>query len=338
MQKRFCCNIQWRLNHQPVHAIHRALQRKMYEPSTGEQIVRDAFIFTLMFFILVGNTLIIAAYVKNFRLRTSSNVFIVGLALSDWLVGAFAVPLYVVTLRRKSSSTLLIRFYISLDIFSGTASVFHLISVTVERYIAISKPFLHRRLFLDSYYCVLAVVWILSLFLSCLDFTLTPSVTRNYPFYVLLTVFSLALLVISLLNVLVFKIARSLVHNTVEPAVEQGQTRASLQRKIRRERKTAATLAMISGTFFLTWLPHVIGAFVFTFCFPCHLAPVDIGRVGAFVKCMQYSNSALNPLLFAFRDAEMRITIKTLVNGCWNFVQPYFACRSCVATTSTLTS
>ena len=310
----------------------------MYEPSTGEQILRDAFIFIMMLFIVVGNTLIIAAFVKNMRLRTSANVFIVGLALSDWLVGAIAVPLYVVTLRKDSSGTLLTRFYMSLDIFSGTASVFHLVSVTVERYIAISRPFLHRRLSLGFYYCVLGVVWVLSLFLSCIDFTLTPSVSGKYPFYVLLTVFFLALLVISLLNVLIFKIARSLVRNTVEPAVDQSITRASFRRKIRRERRTAMTLAMFCCTFFVTWLPHVTGVLVFKFCFPCHLAPVNIGRVGAFVKCMQYSNSAFNPFLFAFHDAEMRKTIMSLVSGCWNSVQPYVTFRSSIATTSTLTS
>ena len=176
----------------------------------------------------------------------------------------------------------------------------------------------------------------MSLFLSCLDFTLTPSVNRNYPVYVLLTVFFLALLAISLMNGLIFKIARSLIHNHVEPAVEISRTRASLQRRIRRERRTAATLAVMSGAFFVTWFPHVIGAFVFTFqCFPCNLSVLDIGRIGSFIKCMQYSNSALNPFVFAFRDAEMRNTIKTLTRACWNVVQTYLP-SSRVTTASTL--
>lgn len=296
----------------------------MYEPSTQEKIARDTFIYILMFLILVGNSLIIAAYVKNSRLRTGSNVFVVSLAASDWLVGAIAVPLYAVTLRSENSSPLLSRFFISLDIFSGTASVFHLISVTVERYIAISQPFFHRGLLLKSYYFVLGVVWALSLLLSSLDFALNPSVSRNYPLYVLLTVFFLALLAISLLNARIFKIARSLIHNTVEPADQMSENSASLERrKIRRERKTAATLAMMSGVFFVTWFPHVIGACVFTFqCFPCGLTLVDVGRIGSFIKFMQYSNSALNPFVFAFRDPDMRMTIKTMTGAGWNVVRP----------------
>lgn len=304
-----------------VESASRHCSTEMYGPSKGEEIFRDIFIFILMLVILVGNTMIIAAYKKNITLQTGSNAFIVSLAASDWLVGAIAVPLYIVNLRGASTSLLLVRFYISLDIFSGTASVFHLISVTVERYIAISRPFLHHTLLLASYYRVLGVLWFLSLLLSCLDFALTPRVNKNYPFHVLMTMFFVALLIIASLNVLIFKITQSLIRNTVEPAVEGDRNR--FQRNLRRERKTAATLTIISGTFFIMWLPHVIGAFVFTFCFPCNLAPVDIGRVGTFVKCMQYANSALNPFIFAFRDGEMRRTIKTMIrNPCLNAVQP----------------
>ena len=294
----------------------------MFEPTKGEEIARNTFISFLMVFILVGNALIIAAYKKNSRLRTGSNVFIVGLAASDWLVGAVAIPLYIANLREVPPSALLVRFYVSLDIFSGTASVFHLISVTVERYIAISRPFLHCTLLMDWYYRVLGVVWVLSLVLSCLAFTLTPTISANYPLYVLLTVFFLALVIIPPLDIFIFKITQSLIRNTVEPAEQMTRNQASWQRKLRREGRTAATLTIICGTFFITWLPHVIGAFVFTFCFPCNLSPVDIGRVGAFIKCMQYANSALNPFVFAFRDAEMRRTIKTLIHPCVNMVQP----------------
>ena len=304
----------------------------MYGPGKTEEGVRDAFTIILMFFILIGNTLIIVAYKKNVRLQTGSNVFIVGLAASDWLVGAIAIPLYIVTLKSNSSSTLLLRFYISLDIFSGVASVFHLMFVTVERYIAISKPYLHHALLFTTYHRALGVVWLLSLALSSLDFVLTPNVDKSYPFYVLLTVFILAVMVIPSLNILIFKIARSLIRNTVEPVEqsEQGtRSRDQLRRKLHRERRTAATLAIVSLAFFVTWLPHVIGVLVFTFCFPCNLSLVDIGRLGVFIKCMQYANSALNPFVFAFRDAEMRRTIKTLMPSiCFRVIQPVFVLTS----------
>lgn len=299
----------------------------MYNPTKAEEAFRDVFLSFLMLLILLGNTLIIVAYMKNIRLRRGSIVFILGLAASDWLVGAAAVPLYIANLRRNySPSSLLVRFFISLDILSGTASVFHLISVTMERYFAISRPYLHHTIVLGTYYRVLGVAWVLSLVLSCLYFVISPNVNRNYPFYVLLTVFSLALITITTLNILIFKITRSHIRNTVEPSQEDEVNKSNFQRNLQREhreRRAAATLAIICGVFFLTWFPHVIGAFVFTFCFPCNLAPVDVGRVGTFIKCMQYANSALNPFVFAFRDGTMRMTIVGLMPGaCTNVVQP----------------
>ena len=295
----------------------------MYGPPEGEKIARDAFLFGLISFILVGNTLIIEAYKKTLRLRTSSNVFIVSLAISDLLIGAIAVPLYLVTLREGYSvNHLLTKTFMSLDIFSGTASVFHLMSVTVDKYIAISKPFLHHRLPLKSYHFTLGVVWVLSILLSSLHFALTPRISKNFPLYTLSTVFLLALFVISLVNALIFKIAKSLIHSNVEPAGEANVTRANERRKIRREIKTASTLLVISGVFFITWLPHLLGAFVFTYCFPCNLALVNIARIGACIKCLQYSNSALNPFVYAFRDAEIRRAIRILIGSCRNLVQP----------------
>ncbi|XP_068690712.1 adenosine receptor A2a-like [Montipora foliosa] len=308
----------------------------MYEPYKAEEAVRETILLVLMLIILFGNALILVAFLKSPRLRTGSNVFIAGLAASDWLVAALAIPLYLVTLKSDSPTSLLMRFYISLDIFSATASVFHLISVTVERYIAVVKPYLHHALLVESYCRVLGVVWVLSLILSCLNFVITPNVDKNYPFYVFVTALSLALLIIPSLNFFIFIVARTIIRNTIEP--EQEQTRTNRVRsfsKYLRERKTAATLAIICGTFFLMWLPHVIGVFVFKFCFSCNLAPVDIGRVVFFIKFAQYANSALNPFVFAFRDAGIRRTIKSFLASSWfNVMEPLRRISSTRETTS----
>ncbi|KAJ7380024.1 hypothetical protein OS493_012786 [Desmophyllum pertusum] len=308
----------------------------MYEPSELEQTLRDAFIFLLMFLILVGNTLIIAAYKRKHQVTD-------GLERFHSRSGCFGLPG-----GRLSGSFVRCNFeererqFLVNEVLYITGYIqWHRIRVPSDFR---NSGALHRNLetLPAQTSCSRLVLLCFGRSVGAVAASLLPrlhadaSVNSNYPFYVLLTVFVLALLVISLLNALTFKITKSLIHNTVEPAVEITRTRANLQRKIRRERRTAATLAMISGAFFITWLPHVIGALVFTSCFPCNLALVDIGRVGAFIKCMQYANSALNPFVFAFRDAEMRMTIKTLTRACWNVVQPYIP-TSRIQTTMTQT-
>ena len=50
-----------------------------------------AFVFIA---VVVGNALVIAAYKKNWRLRTTTNTFILGLATADLLVGFISIPLW----------------------------------------------------------------------------------------------------------------------------------------------------------------------------------------------------------------------------------------------------
>jgi hypothetical protein len=48
-----------------------------------------------IYFLQVGNTLIIVAVITTRRLRTVTNCFVMSLAVADWLVGIFVMPLKV---------------------------------------------------------------------------------------------------------------------------------------------------------------------------------------------------------------------------------------------------
>lgn len=80
-------------------------------------------------------------------------------------VAALAVLMYVTVLKSDSPNSLSMRFYIALDIFSGTASVFHFKICYSGAIIAIAKPYLYLALPLACYYCVQGLIWGLSLVL-----------------------------------------------------------------------------------------------------------------------------------------------------------------------------
>ena len=46
------------------------------------------------------------------------------------------------------------------------------------------------------------------------------------------------------------------------------------------------------------------------------MTPSAVLRMSAFVKWMQFANSAVNPFVFAFRDSEIRQTIYRLFRSC----------------------
>ena len=55
----------------------------MYETAESEKALRETILLALMLIILFGNALILVEFVKDTRIRTGPNVFIVDLAASD---------------------------------------------------------------------------------------------------------------------------------------------------------------------------------------------------------------------------------------------------------------
>ena len=110
-----------------------------------------------------------------------------------------------------------------------------------------------------------------------------------------------------------FRIAKTLIKTSPTHQSDAVSTH-HVRRQIQRERKTAATLFIATALFFVAWLPHFSVALVFTFCVSssCNMTPSAVLRISAFVKWMQFTSSAVNPFVFAFRDSEIRETIYRL--------------------------
>ena len=97
----------------------------------------------LSLFVILGNVLVVAAFRFNRRLRTINNTFLVGLAVSDLLVGLISIPLWIYISSCQQLITCvidqdLLTFYSTVDIFTGCASVLQLTAISIERYLAIT--------------------------------------------------------------------------------------------------------------------------------------------------------------------------------------------------------
>ena len=64
--------------------------------SDEPEIIVSAVMYVILgILIIVGNILVIAAFKTNVRLRSINNTFLVGLAVSDLLVGLVSIPLWI---------------------------------------------------------------------------------------------------------------------------------------------------------------------------------------------------------------------------------------------------
>ncbi|XP_073816362.1 5-hydroxytryptamine receptor 7 [Musca autumnalis] len=120
----------------------------------------------LLFVILgtiVGNVLVCIAVCMVRKLRRPCNYLLVSLALSDLCVAVLVMPMALLyeILEKWSFGPLLCDIWVSFDVLCCTASILNLCAISVDRYLAITKPLEYgvkrtpRRMML----CV-ALVWL----------------------------------------------------------------------------------------------------------------------------------------------------------------------------------
>lgn len=102
---------------------------------------------TLMLFIFCGNTLTILAISLSRRIRsTTSSLFVLSLAISDILVGTtlpYHLAFYIGAGLGQNYSLCLMRFF--LIIIACTVSIWNIIAIAIDRYVAIVYPLHYLR-------------------------------------------------------------------------------------------------------------------------------------------------------------------------------------------------
>ena len=268
--------------------------------------------------ILFGNSLVIASYKTNRRLRTRTNAFLVSLAISDFLVGSVSLPMwiYIITMEWTVSAPFQAVFK-SFDVFAALASIFHLTAISVERYIAVSRPFYYKRLPSFFHRVLIVSAWLNAAFLASLS-SLSTAIRDNwgsriYSLVMFICGFAVPTAVIACMYAGVFSVARLLLQRFPSRPASQ-QSGGSLKQYYQGERKVAITVALVTCLFIAAWVPFFAVSVTAAFCLHClPSSPDSLFGLIVIVKSVHYMNSAVNPLVYARRDREMRRTFLRLL-------------------------
>ena len=274
----------------------------------------DTFIFLifsvlLAFAIVVGNSLVMAAFKHCRKLRRRSNMFLISLACSDCLVGVVSLPLWIcISGLGISKGEVLYAFFISFDIFSALTSVFHLTAISIERYISVSRPFFYQRLPVHFYTGTIALAWISAASIASLSPLQGLFKLQRYFAPSFISVGFLApLAIISAMYAGIFRIALSLSRHSPGGIIAHAYKITCREKsQLRKEIKLAMTLTVVSGFFFLAWLPFYALLMTAVYCHHCLPGYPGLQRLVDFVKWMHYSNSAVNPFVYALRDPDVK--------------------------------
>ena len=294
----------------PIECESFYFKRKLHNvpPKVNVALVSSLVLNCVTFpFTVVLNLLVIAAVKTRQRLRTNSNVVIACLETTDLLVGVFVQPFYfpvvmsvISTLEGDlSSTTCLIRLTFSngLGMFCG-ASLFQLVLMTVERLLAIFRPYSHNVCVTEGRIVAASIVaWVVNLL-----FTIIYLVFKVRFLFLVLAIFWLSLAIIIVGQFILYREARTQIR------AQQVAVKMESRQKFEKEKKALKLKTYVVLTMLLFYFPIIVIRLV--------LSKVSLNItyiilfIGGFIPIL---NSVANPIIYAARLRQFRVAFLEII-------------------------
>ncbi|XP_053542102.1 trace amine-associated receptor 13c-like [Ictalurus punctatus] len=273
---------------------------------------------------LCGNMLVIISVLHFKQLHTPTNMLVLSLAVSDFLVGALVMPPMLIWII-ESCWIFGRAFCICFLLFSGflmICSIYNIALIAVDRYLALSNPFLYmnritRRTMCIVVYsnCCVSLTYITAVYYfngSFMGSVMCPGeciyfLNEVWSVLDLVVSFTFPLSIIIILYTRVFVIAKK--HATAIRELNN-HTRPKTQKitshSMKSERKAAKVLGILVSVFLMCLLPYFICSL---------LGDVIELQTETFQKLVivLYLNSTINPVIYALFYPWFRRCIKLII-------------------------
>ncbi|KAL7871566.1 hypothetical protein SRHO_G00065490 [Serrasalmus rhombeus] len=281
----------------------------------------------IAFLSTVGNLLVCAAVGLNRKLHTVTNYFLVSLAVADICVGALAIPCAILTdIGIPRNNLYLCLLMLSVLIMLTQSSIFSLLAVAVERYVAIFMPLRYQSLMTPrNALLVILVTWVLAFLMGLvplMGWHKTPPAS-GYCFFVLVVDMTYMVYFNFFACVLTPLVIMFLIYAQIFVTVKRQVRRIAAERggvaggadgaaKIKKEMKTATSLFLVLFLFTICWIPlHIINCFLLL----CPACPVPLPLLLTAI-ILSHANSAVNPFLYAYKMKSFREAFKGIFLCC----------------------
>ncbi|KAL6460497.1 hypothetical protein MHYP_G00304630 [Metynnis hypsauchen] len=250
--------------------------------------------------IILENLLVLIAVFRNKKFHSAMFFFIGNLAFSDLLAGSA----YIANISLSGPRTfelVPVQWFIreGTAFIALAASVFSLLAIAIERYIAITKVKVYGSNKTCRMFLLIGACWVTSILLGGLPIigwncinnlsecsAVLPLNSRHYIRFVV-SIFSIILLSIVILYVRIYLIVRS-----SHQEATNSQAYALLK-----------TVTIVLGVFIVCWLPAFTILLLDT---SCNMSSCPILNYADRFFGFATLNSALNPLIYTLRSKDMR--------------------------------
>lgn len=182
----------------------------------------------------------------------------------------------------------------------GVASIVNLTVISLERLFAVVRPASHRNLSRKTNVIrgAISFVWAFAITNAGLYYIKAFHGWIDYNIYIVVIGFVAPALVIVGSYMIIYHVA---------------QQHVTEQQRLRREMRLAGMIAIVIALFIACWFPFFLLNILFTYCRNPTCDQKIMQKTIPLVKFLHYSNSMMNPLVYAYRNSDYRDAFKKLI-------------------------
>lgn len=299
-----------------VHYIHAKnwSKEQLSDRKKDESDVLNVLFIVICSIIILENLLVLIAVCRNKKFHSAMFFFIGNLAFSDLLAGSAYIANIFLS-GAKTFDLVPVQWFIreGTAFIALAASVFSLLAIAIERYIAITKVKVYGSTKTCRMFLLIGACWVTSILLGGLPIlgwncinnlnecsAVMPLNTKRYIGFVV-TIFSLILLSIVILYVRIYLIVRS--------SHQEATNTASYA--------LLKTVTIVLGVFIICWLPAFTILLLDTSCSMSSCPILNHAKIFFGIATL---NSLLNPLIYTLRSKDMRREFLRVL-CCWGLLQ-----------------
>ena len=279
---------------------HHSDNEDSYTPETNI-IINCVLNAPLMLISILGNALVLAAIIRTPSIRSTNMIMLCSLAVSDFLVGLIAQPLYIGNLLMKQRYVYRhVSVMVGYSLCVVSLLTITAINVTVDRFLALHYHMRYATYVTESRVkCTLVIIWLISFLVS--GFQLWNEQVYN----ILIGVLIVMCLIISTVSYIrIYRIVRrhQLQINAQQQAVQSFDAEKNLN--ITRLKRSALN----------TFVFYIV---LIVCYFPMYVLSIRYGTSNkvrtetewTLVFALVFSNSSINPFLYCWRLRELRTAV-----------------------------
>jgi len=269
--------------------------------------------------IVIVNVMVFYLFAKSKRLRNPTNCLLLSLAVCDFMSGFICIPLFIIVVLQaiKPWSPHLGYLNVVFNNFIAISAAYHILAITLERFVCIKKPFFHLQSTNKSMLKVALLVWFVAAVVGFLPYAwfsllLTEKVTFGkiqvgYIAFCLAFVFLVPCILIVVSQMITFK--------AIAKSCGQGLgARKADQRKAKNDKKCLIIFGLMAFIYVACWLPWFVISLYLSLWFPLSQETDEmLQKLSQVVAIFRYATSIVNPLLYTFFKKDFITAFKHIV-------------------------